>query len=132
MERKKILVVDDEADCRDILQSILEDKGFQVITASGGHEAVEKADSERPDLVLLDVVMESYAAGSNVVTRLRESRYTRNIPIILVTALELSNTDADTPDGEKPMQAQDYIMKPIDPERLLQSVENLIGTCEQV
>ena len=66
MAQKKILVVDDEQDCRTFLQSILENEGYQVITASDGHEAVEKADAEFHDLVILDVMMETYTAGSNV------------------------------------------------------------------
>ncbi len=127
MTQKKILVVDDEADCRTFLKAILENEGFEVITASDSHEAVEKADAEFPDLVILDVMMETYTAGSNVVARLRESRHTKNIPIILSTALELGGPDPDASDAEKPMQAQDYIRKPVDPERLIASVRNLVG-----
>jgi CheY-like chemotaxis protein len=127
MAQKKILVVDDEQDCRTFLQSVLEDEGFLVITACDGHEAVEKADTEFPDLVILDVMMETYTAGSNVVARLRESRHTKDIPIILSTALELGGSDPDTPGGEHPMQAQDYIRKPVDPERLIKSVKDLVG-----
>jgi two-component system alkaline phosphatase synthesis response regulator PhoP len=127
MAQKKILVVDDDEDCRTFLRSVLEDEGFQVITASDGHEAVEKADAEFPDLVILDVMMETYTAGSNVVARLRESRHTKDIPIILSTALELGGADSESPDAEKPMQAQDYIRKPVDPERLIKSVKNLVG-----
>jgi CheY-like chemotaxis protein len=126
MAQKKILVVDDEQDCRTFLKSVLENEGFLVITASDSHEAVEKADTEFPDLVILDVMMETYTAGSNVVARLRESRHTKDIPIILSTALELGGSDPDTSD-EKPMQAQDYIRKPVDPEKLIKSVKDLVG-----
>jgi CheY-like chemotaxis protein len=131
MPEKKILIADDEEDCRLILQAILEDAGFTVITATDGHEAVEKADRERPDLIILDVVMETYTAGCNAVARLRESPQTKDIPIILATGLDLGTPSPDAPDSEKPMQAQDYIQKPIERDRLLSAVTNLIGAPEK-
>ena len=81
----KILVADDEQDVRDLLTDILLDSGYEVIEAADGGAALDKATSERPDLILLDVMM-PVMDGLQVLRRLRENPAMEELPVILLTA----------------------------------------------
>lgn len=83
---KKILVVDDDLTLREMYEERLKYDGFVVIGASDGEEAIQKAQSELPDVILLDVMMPKLN-GIDVMKRLREDDNTKNIPIIILTAL---------------------------------------------
>jgi signal transduction histidine kinase/DNA-binding response OmpR family regulator len=90
--KTKVLVVDDELANRDWLKEILEPAGFGVIPAGGGREAIELAHSQKPDLILLDLMMPE-VSGFDVVEALRSDKATSDMPIMVLTAKEL--TDAD-------------------------------------
>jgi CheY-like chemotaxis protein len=90
--KTKVLVVDDELANRDWLTEILEPAGFGVIPAGGGREAIELAHSQKPDLILLDLMMPE-VSGFDVVEALRSHHATSAMPIMVLTAKEL--TDAD-------------------------------------
>jgi signal transduction histidine kinase/CheY-like chemotaxis protein len=90
--KTKVLVVDDELANRDWLTEILEPAGFGVIPAGGGREAIELAHSQKPDLILLDLMMPE-VSGFDVVEALRSDKATSDMPIMVLTAKEL--TDAD-------------------------------------
>lgn len=83
---KKILVVDDDLTLREMYEERLKFDGFIVIGASDGEEAIQKAQSEMPDVILLDVMMPKIN-GIDVMKKLREDDNTKNIPIIILTAL---------------------------------------------
>ncbi len=85
-ENKKILIVDDDLTLREMYEERLKYDGFVVIGASDGEEAIAKAQSESPDLILLDVMMPKLN-GIDVMGKLREDDRTKNIPIIILTAL---------------------------------------------
>ena len=105
---KKILVIDDLPENVFMLQDRLEHEGYEVITAYDGKSGIEKAKSERPDLILLDVMMPDIT-GIEVCKTLVVDKKTSGIPIILVTA----KSDAeDTKEGLE-AGAFDYIKKPI-------------------
>ena len=103
----KILIVDDEKDVRDLLTDILLDAGHDVIEAVDGGEAVDKARNERPDLMMLDVLM-PVMDGLQVLRRLREDPATEEMPVVLVTAFSVE--DDDSPTGT--FRYTHYITKP--------------------
>jgi CheY-like chemotaxis protein len=93
-----VLVVDDERANRDWLTEILEPAGFRVIPAGGGREAIELAHSQKPDLVLLDLMMPD-VSGFDVVEALRSDEATFAMPIMVLTAKELSDSDKQQLNG---------------------------------
>lgn len=85
-----ILTVDDDPDCLELLSSILEPEGFNVITATGGKEAIDLAISRKPNLIILDLIMPEIN-GFDVVHALKATKNTENIPIIVLTAKEMTD-----------------------------------------
>lgn len=84
--KKKILVVDDEADIRDMLSQILDDMGYEVLLAEDGKEGLRKAQLLKPDLILLDISMPQMD-GAEVCLELKQKKSTEKIPVVLMTAL---------------------------------------------
>ena len=127
---KKILVVDDEPDVRDFLASCIEDAGFIVNTAVDGQDALEKIESDPPDLMTLDMVMPR-TSGIKVIRTLREKEKYANLPIIVITAHardefgseDIKEFNAFT-SGLRPRYT---IEKPVTPERLIKSICEILG-----
>ncbi len=105
----RILVVDDVADNRDILTRRLTRRGFQVVEACNGTEALEFADREVFDLILLDIMMPDIL-GTEVVREIRKTRPARELPIIMISARSQSEDVAESLE----LGANDYVMKPVD------------------
>ena len=113
-----VLVADDEPRITKLVAVTLSDEGFRVITASGGEEALQKADEMRPDIVLLDIVMPDLD-GIEVMRQLREFR---PVPVILLTA---KGATADKAKGLD-LGADDYIAKPFHPDELAARVRAVL------
>ncbi|MCL6629965.1 MAG: response regulator, partial [Armatimonadetes bacterium] len=111
---KKILAVDDEKHIVRLVQVNLERQGYEVITASDGKEALQKVEEERPDLVVLDVMM-PYMDGFEVLQNLRRNPSTRDIPVIMLTA---KAQDADVFRGWQ-SGVDCYLTKPFNPMELI-------------
>jgi DNA-binding response OmpR family regulator len=107
--KAKVLVADDEAVIRELLEKILTEEGYQVIAAADGQETVNKAIAEKPDLILLDILMPKFD-GMEVCKRLRANAQTRNVRIIILTAF---NT-RDRLEDSIAAGADDFLGKPID------------------
>ena len=122
---KKILVIDDQPDNVFILQDRLEQQGYEVLSASDGPEGIEKANSQHPDLILLDVMMPGMS-GFEVCKELVDSENTKEIPIILVTALTGSE---DIKEGLQ-AGAFDYIKKPFNKTELLARINSALRYSE--
>jgi two-component system KDP operon response regulator KdpE len=105
-----VLAVDDEAGILRLIKLELSQQGFRVVTAGDGEEALRVAEEQRPDIVLLDIVMPEMT-GLEVMRKLREQS---NAPVILVTA---KDTDSDKVRGLE-LGADDYIVKPFSPDEL--------------
>lgn len=122
---KKILVVDDEPDVLKYLETILLDNGFDVITASNGIEAFEKAVAEKPDLITLDISMPS-ESGVRVFRDLQENPATSNIPVIIITGIsnEFKRFISTRKHVSPPI---DYFEKPIDREELLKKIKKILN-----
>ena len=109
MTVQKVLVVDDDADIRDLLVVDLEMSGYQVFTADNGLLAEEVAKQELPDLIVLDVMMPG-RTGYDVLTSLRADERTNDIPVVMLTAL---TNDEDVWAGWA-AGADYYMTKPFD------------------
>ncbi len=116
-----ILVVDDEPGIRELTQMILENKGYHVITAENGVEALQKAERETPDLVLLDVVLPGIS-GVEVCRILKSQAKTRSIPLVMFTVL---GRDVDQRLAEE-SGCDGYFLKPFTPEDLLDEVKKYL------
>ncbi|KAF5415971.1 MAG: Methanogenesis regulatory histidine kinase FilI [Candidatus Methanogaster sp.] len=92
IERPKALVVDDEHASVELIASMIEPAGFEVIRAYGGEEGIEKSFSEHPDVLILDLMMPG-VSGFDVVSRLKMAHETRNIPIIICTSRDPTSED---------------------------------------
>ncbi len=119
--KERILVVDDEPNIRRILSFLLEQRGYRILTAANGLEALEIAEAELPDLMLLDLMM-PHMDGYEVCRRLRENFATAQIPVIMVTA------KGEVSDKVKGLQggANDYLTKPYDNKELVARVQNVL------
>ena len=122
MARKKILLVDDSSTALMMEQVILSRKNFELVVARDGEEAVAKSVSERPDLILMDVVMPKMN-GFEACRRIKSEPSTKDIPIILVTTRgEAENMEAGYASG-----CNDYVTKPINGLELLTKLRDQLG-----
>jgi CheY-like chemotaxis protein len=121
-EKKKILIVDDERDALFILEKGLTARGYSVITADNGNEAITLARSEHPDLIILDVAM-PVMDGGQVAEKLQEGLSKKDIPIIFLTALFPKRKEEEQ--GHV-VAGHVFIAKPYDIEELLTQIEKLI------
>jgi len=119
--RKKILVVDD-AETIVMMQRMILGKKYDVVAARDGSEAVSAAIAEKPDLILLDMIM-PIVGGIEACRLLRGTPETKDIPIIMVTTRsEIGNVEASYASG-----CNDYVTKPINGLELITKVKNFIG-----
>jgi two-component system alkaline phosphatase synthesis response regulator PhoP len=126
VDRKRILVVDDEIYIVHILEFSLTMEGYDVLTASDGEEALKLIDSERPDLVVLDIMMPKLD-GYEVCRRLRDDEQFQGLPVILLSA---KGRPVDREAGLD-AGADDYITKPFSPRKLVEKIRVLLNQ-EQV
>jgi len=124
--KQKVLVVEDEANLRDVLRIQLESDGFQVMTAKDGREALDVAIKGLPDIVLLDVML-PHVDGYEVCRRLRGTFATHHIPIIMLTAKAEIDGRLQGLEGG----ANDYISKPWERRELLLRVRNALNWSRQ-
>lgn len=117
----KILVVDDEPDVSSLLSLLLKSKGYDVITAADGQEALEKARKEGPDLILLDVMLPKLD-GYRVARMLKFDEKFSHIPIVMLTA---KIQEKDKKIGLE-MGADDYVTKPFDTMNLMNRVKEIL------
>ncbi len=124
---KKILVVDDDPDLVEATSMILKSKSYDVIAAYGGVEGLAKAKSEKPDLIVLDVMMPD-KDGYTVCKELKADPVLCDIPVLLLTAVvsHISTTRYSHQMGME-TEADDYIDKPVEPVELVKRIEILLS-----
>lgn len=123
----KILIIDDDADLVDAMVNLLQVKGYTTVTAHNGEEGYAKARAEKPDLMLLDVMMEYDYEGFDIARRLKEDPSTKNIPVIIVTGIRRAKglPFSFEPDTDwLPVKA--VLDKPVKPDMLLKKVEEAL------
>jgi len=126
--REKILLVDDDPDILDAITMILESQGYQVVTARDGVEGLASLRAEKPDLMILDLLMPKMD-GFAVCKELQDPRWAkyRDIPILILTSVreEASRRRYELETGLE-LDVDDYVEKPVSPDILLERVGRLI------
>jgi DNA-binding response OmpR family regulator len=122
MDQKNILIVDDENDVRFVLEKGLANKGYNIISASNGEDALVLAKSKEPDLIILDVLMPGMD-GPEVDVKLKEDAKTKDIPVMFLTSLYTKKEESI-----HKYTAGDSVMfaKPYDMDELVAGVEKMI------
>ncbi len=124
MVREKVLVVDDDAVFVDALSAVLESR-FDVMTAANGTEALARIADDKPDVVLLDVMMDHLSEGFEVARRLKDDPATCHIAVIMLTAVdEVYNFRMEVEQSYVPHDR--YLEKPVEPERLLEVIDEVL------
>ncbi|MBE9522073.1 MAG: response regulator [Proteobacteria bacterium] len=126
---KKILIVDDEPEQIDFATTVLEQNGYITISAKNGIEGIQKAKIEKPDLILLDILMPR-RGGIAMYQDLRHDEETKDIPVVIVTGatrggpfeeyMLSQGQDIPAPDG--------YVEKPMNPDTVLKLISDLLGS----
>ena len=119
--RKRILVIEDQEDNRKIVRDLLTASGYELVEATTGEEGVDRAESERPDLILMDIQLPGID-GYEVTRRIKANPGLRHIPIIVVTSYALSGDD------KKAFAAgcDGYVTKPFSPRLLLAKIREYL------
>ena len=124
---KKVLLVDDDAEFCEATKLLLEGKGYEVMVAYDGKEGLDKARSERPHVVILDVMMPKMN-GYDACVVLKADPGLKQIPVALLTAVgEAFSKTTYTKHMGLMTEAEDYIAKPIEPQELIKRVEALLS-----
>lgn len=119
---KKILIIEDDPSFSRAINHIIEKEGYDVITASNGLSGFRMAQEEKPDLLILDVMLPGLD-GFEICSRLRQDPPTANLPIVM---LSTKGQEADKTTGLK-VGANEYLTKPVDRELLLAKITSLLG-----
>lgn len=126
-QKKKILIVDDDPDFAAAIQKILTSNNYDVDVAGNVEEGMRAIEEKRPDLILLDVIMEKYDDGFNMCYDLKHDDRYRAIPVIIITAVtEVTGLKFDPKTDGEYLEAEEYVQKPISAEVLLNKVARLI------
>ena len=118
-----VLLVDDYADTREVMRHVIEMCGCRVVEAANGQEAIELAQAEPPDLILMDLNM-PVLDGFNATLRIREYERTRDVPVVAVTAHDTAEFRA----AAGAVGCCEYLLKPLDFERLFELLEKFLPT----
>ncbi len=127
----KILVIDDDPDILTSARYVLESAGHEVLEAKNGTEGLAKIQSDYPDLIILDVMMDTTTEGFQLTLQLRNpdpaSKYKKysHIPILMLTSIH-STTPLRFQPTEDYLPVDEFVDKPIDPDDLLEKVETLL------
>jgi CheY-like chemotaxis protein len=129
MADAKILVADDDQDIRDSLQNILESRQYTVVTAADKTESMEKIKAEKPDLVILDVMMDTWQDGFEIARELKKDAQFEDMPILMLTGVkDKTGIDFKSTAGDPTWCPVDgFLDKPVEPDTLLAEVEKLLS-----
>ena len=120
---KKVLIVDDRVEVRELVEVTLRVKDYQILEASNAEEAIEMVNVEKPDLILMDIMMPGAMDGLEATRILKSAPETKDCPIVMLTA------KGQKTDIEKGLEAgaEDYFVKPFSPLELIKKVEEVLG-----
>jgi len=128
---KRILVVDDDIDIVEALKTVLEASGYRVATAFSGTEALARVAESAPDLIILDVMMDSDTEGFHVSYKLKGDPATKNIPILMLTAVGKKFGMKFSPEEDEDyLPVEGFLEKPVEPRELVKQVEALLEEAE--
>ncbi len=129
MEQTKIVIVDDDKDIRDSLRAILESSQYTVVTAANKSEGMEKIKAEKPDLALLDVMMETWQDGFEMARELKKDPNFKDMPILMLTGIkDQTGIDFKSTAGDPTWLPVDgYLEKPVEPNALMAEIGKLLS-----
>ena len=119
---KKILIVDDEPNIIELVKAVLEAEKYEVLTATGGSEALEILEKNRPDLAVIDMMMPGMS-GRELVEKIRKNPKIKDLKVVFLTVARFSET------GKKVLEelrVLDYITKPFENEDLVQRIKKVL------
>ena len=128
MGNSRVLIIDDDQDLREALQVILESGSYEVSTAVDKAEGMEKIKTDNPDLIILDVMMDTCQDGFEMARELKKDSEFKDIPILMLTSvqdktgIEFKSTAGD-PNW---LPVEGFLDKPVDPQTLLDEIEKLL------
>ena len=127
----KILLVDDDPDFLEMHKAVLQNHGYDVLTATSGQEGLERVRAEIPDLIILDLMMEKHDAGFSFSKTVKTDPLFRKIPILMVTSVaEATGFRFSLEEDGYWMKTDDFLDKPVMPKILLERVDKLLGKRE--
>ena len=127
-ERSKILLVDDDTDFLEMHRAVLENHGYEVITAINGKEGIERVRAEMPDLIILDLMMEKHDAGFSFSKNIKSDPLFKKISILMVTSVaEATGYKFSMKEDGYWMKTDDFLDKPVRPDVLIDRVQKLLG-----
>jgi len=129
---KRILIVDDDQDIVDSVTIMLQSEGYEIVAARSGEDCMKAVEENRPDLILLDIMMEKLTTGLHVGYELRKHPEYKTIPIIIVSGIgEATGLNIATEKETGYVAADEFLEKPVKPDVLLKKVAELIKAGEQ-
>jgi two-component system, OmpR family, alkaline phosphatase synthesis response regulator PhoP len=124
---KKVLMIDDDPEFVDAITNILDAKGYNVVSAGDGKDGVAKAKQEKPDIILLDVMMTTKSEGFDVARELSKDANLKGTPVVMLTGVR---KEMNLPFGFEPdvdwLPVAAFLEKPVKPETLLKTIEENI------
>jgi len=128
---KKVLIVDDDPDVRMFNATVVEESGYTPIEAPNGEEGLTRVKKEKPDLVLLDVLMPKQS-GIRFYRELKTDKALMDIPVIILSGVAkrtfLRSQKALTEFGDKPVpEPENYLEKPVEPDELAAEIKKFLG-----
>lgn len=129
MGNAKILIIDDDPDFTAVIKAILEDEQYAVITANNRTEGMEKIGTEKPELIILDVMMSTWSDGFEMSRELKNNPQYQNIPILMLTGVESRTgiefkSSAGDPEW---LPVDGFLDKTAEPEILLEEVKKILS-----
>jgi len=129
MKNAKILIVDDDPDLTKALKATLESKNYIVITASNSAEGMEKINTDKPDLLVLDVMMATTEDGFEMARELKNNPQFKKMPILILTAIKgRTGIDFKSSAGDRDwLPVEGFLDKPVEPQVLLAEIKRLLS-----
>ena len=120
---KKILIVDDQVEVRELMEVTLRYGQYKIFQASNGQDAISIAKKEKPELVIMDIMMPGDIDGLEATQKIKSDPQTKKCKIIMLTA---KGQDADKEKGEE-LEIEGYFVKPFSPLDLINKIEEVLG-----
>ena len=128
-ETKRVLLVDDDVDFLEATRAVLENAGFDVAVAHNGEECLNEVERDKPDVIVIDVMMERMSTGFVLSRKLKKEDSYKEIPILMLTGVTAKTGFRFDPktDGPEWLPVDDYAEKPLEPADLVKRVNKLLG-----
>jgi len=125
---KKIIIIDDDPDILESMKIVLDKEGYNVITASNGKDGLEKVKAEKPNLVLLDVMMTSKDEGFQVSYAMKADPEMKDIPIVIISSVsQVTGFDFSKEKDGAFIPVDEFVEKPVKPKQLIDIVRKNLG-----